>query len=86
MEFFSSDLGVAIAWICTVLSFLFGCKKNEEVKKLKLQITNTNLVQKSQNKTKNTAQDLDQSSTKVKQVGEKNVYANKVTGGIKIDM
>lgn len=86
MEFFSSDLGVAIAWICTVLSFLFGCKKNQEMKKLKLQITNTNSVQKSQNKTENTAQDLDQSSTKVKQVGEKNVYANKVTGGIKIDM
>lgn len=86
MAFFSSELGVAIAWICTVLSFGFGLLKSNEVKKLKLEIKNNYSLKESQNTTENVAEDIDQSKTNVKQVGEKNVYANKVSGGIKIKM
>lgn len=76
MSFFSSELGVAIAWICTVFSLLFGIFKGIENRNLKIEIK----------KYENNTQFNDQSQDTVTLNGEKNVYTKSNTGGIKIEM
>ena len=88
MEFFSSELGVAIAWICTISSLIFSLLSNNKVKKLKIQVKNvTNDKIKISNELDNIkAKNLDVSTNEVTQTGEKNIYTKQVTGGMKIDM
>ena len=88
MDFFSSELGVSIAWLCTVIGFIFVFFKNKQVNKLKLEIINV----KNENIEINrkikvlTDKSIDNSNNEVNQSGEKNIYTKQVTGGMKIDM
>jgi len=88
MDFFSSDLGIAIAWICTVLSFLFGLIKSKETQKIKLKLSST--VENKQNLENNIeqlkAKVVDLSNNEVNQTGEKNIYTKTNSGGMKIEM
>ena len=70
-----SDLGVAIAWICTVGSTIFSILKHKENKSLKGKVENINSSVLSDN-----GQDS------VVQEGEKNVYTKHNSGGMKINM
>jgi hypothetical protein len=88
MNFFSSDIGVAIAWICSVLGFLFGFVKMNENSKLKIEI---NGIKQANNVLTNKIESLkagivDQSNNEVTQSGEKNIYNKQVTGGMNVKM
>lgn len=75
IEFVTSDIGVALAWVCTVGSTVFAVltkKKNEQLKIKIDQITNTFTT--------------DNSQDSVAQNGQKNVYTKNNSGGINIDM
>lgn len=76
-EFFKSDIGVSIAWICTVLSTALAITTKNENRKLKASIKNI---------TKNTLSNAKDSSTTVNQSGEKNVYTKHNSGGMNIHM
>lgn len=78
MEFFSSEIGVAIAWICTVLSFLFGFIKSKENKKLKIEIKQFQDIRKTAI--------IDNSKDDVTQNGKKNIYTKINNGGMNIKM
>jgi len=83
IEFFSSQIGVTIAWICTVLSFIFGVFKTIENRKLKLEINQF----KNKNQVDNlTSEVADLSSDDVIQNGEKNIYTKNNSGGMSIHM
>lgn len=88
MEFFSSELGVAIAWVCSVLGFIFGFIKKREASYLKLKIrkiTNENIKIKNEIKVLK-EESSDNSKNDITQNGEKNIYNKQVTGGMKIEM
>lgn len=74
-DLFKSDLGVAIAWICTVGSTIFSILKQKENKSLKVKIENISSSVLAEN-----GQDS------VVQEGEKNVYTKHNSGGMKINM
>lgn len=78
LDFIKSDLGVAIAWLCTVISAIYGYVKRVENKRLKIEITNI------QNQV-NTDVSVE-SKDEVNQKGKSNVYTKKVTGNVNIDM
>lgn len=75
IEFVKSDIGVTLAWICTVGSTLFAVITSKKNKQLKIQIGEV---------TKNSTVDNGQDS--VMQNGQKNVYTKNNSGGMKIDM
>lgn len=74
IEFFKSDLGVSISWICTVVSTGFCFFKAKENKSLKVQVKGLEI------KVNNLGDDT------VTQSGDGNVYTKQNSGGMKINM
>ncbi|WP_111636690.1 hypothetical protein [Marinomonas shanghaiensis] len=75
IEFVKSDIGVTLAWVCSVGSTLFAVitsKKNRQLK-IKIGEINNNLA-------------TDNSQDSVTQNGQKNVYTKNNSGGMNIDM
>lgn len=75
IELVKSDIGVILAWVCTVGSTLFAVITSKKNKQLKIkigEITNNSTV--------------DNSQDSVMQNGQKNVYTKNNSGGIKINM
>ncbi|ARV25631.1 hypothetical protein FIU82_09870 [Pseudoalteromonas sp. THAF3] len=75
IEFVKSDIGVTLAWLCTVGSTLFAVITSKKNKQLKIKIGEI---------TKNST--VDNSQDSVMQNGQKNVYTKNNSGGMKIDM
>lgn len=75
IEFVKSDIGVTLAWLCTVGSTLFAVITSKKNKQLKIEIGEI---------TKNST--VDNSQDSVMQDGQKNVYTKNNSGGMKIDM
>lgn len=75
IEFVKSDIGVTLAWVCTVVSMFFSVITLNKNKQLKMKIGEI---------TKNSTVDSSQDS--VVQNGQKNVYTKNNSGGMKIDM
>ncbi|ALS33067.1 MULTISPECIES: hypothetical protein [Gammaproteobacteria] len=75
IEFVKSDIGVTLAWLCTVGSTLFAVIASKKNKQLKIKIGEI---------TKNST--VDNSKDSVMQNGQKNVYTKTNSGGMKIDM
>ncbi len=75
IEFVKSDIGVTLAWVCTVGSTLFAVITSKKNKQLKIKIGEI---------TNNSA--VDNSQDSVVQNGQKNVYTKNNSGGMKIDM
>ena len=75
IEFIKSDIGVTLAWICTVGSTLFAVITSKKNRQLKIKIGEIN---------NNSATDNSQDS--VTQNGQKNVYTKSNSGGMNIDM
>ncbi|MCU1784456.1 hypothetical protein NTD80_17020 [Pseudomonas sp. 13B_2.1_Bac1] len=73
-EFFKSDIGLAISWICTVGSVAFGFFKLRENKKLKVKIKR---LEVNVNKMGNDS---------VSQSGGGNIYTKQNSGGMNIKM
>ncbi|WP_139794442.1 hypothetical protein [Vreelandella lionensis] len=75
IEFVKSDIGVTLAWVCTVGSTLFAVITSKKNKQLKIkigEITNNSTV--------------DNSQDSVIQSGQNNVYTKNNSGGMRIDM
>jgi len=75
LEFLMSDIGVAVAWFCTVGSAFYSVLKVRENKSLKLKIQNY----------KSTIS-TDKSQDTVTQNGEKSIYTKNNSGGMNINM
>ena len=75
IEFVKSDIGVSLAWLCSVGSTTYAIFSSKKNKKLKIQI------EKITNKN-----NTDNSKDSVNQHGQKNVYTKNNSGGMKIDM
>ena len=75
IEFVKSDIGVALAWLCSVGSTLFAVITSKKNKQLKIKIRDI---------TNNST--IDNSQDSVMQNGQKNVYTKNNSGGMKIDM
>lgn len=75
IEFVKSDIGITLAWVCTVVSMFFSVITLNKNKQLKIKIGEI---------TKNSTVDSSQDS--VVQNGQKNVYTKNNSGGMKIDM
>ncbi len=75
IEFVKSDIGVTLAWLCTVGSTLFAVITSKKNKQLEIKIGEI---------TKNST--VDNSQDSVMQNGQKNVYTKNNSGGMKIDM
>ncbi|WP_373084994.1 hypothetical protein [Zhongshania sp.] len=75
IEFVKSDIGVTLAWVCTVGSTLFAVITSKKNRQLKIKICEIN---------NNLATDNSQDS--VTQNGQKNVYTKNNSGGMNIDM
>jgi len=73
-DFFKSDAGVAISWLCTVGSVLFGFFKFRENKQLKIEIARLEV----------NINNL--GSDSVTQSGGGNVYTKQNSGGMNIKM
>lgn len=85
MEFFSSDIAVAIAWICGIAGFIYGLMQKQSNNNLKIELRNCqNLVQSMQN-SMNTVEN-EASRNEVHQAGTKNVYTKRNSGGMIIKM
>ena len=78
MDFFSSDVAVAIAWICGVAGFAYGLRQKLANMNLRVKLTS---LQNSFNTV-----ETDASQNEVHQTGEKNVYTKQNSGGINIKM
>jgi hypothetical protein len=78
MDFFSSDVAVAIAWICGVAGFAYGLRQKLANMSLKVELTS---LQNSMNSV-----ETDASRNDVHQTGEKNVYTKQNSGGMNIKM
>ncbi|EPF2550322.1 hypothetical protein ACSL9F_003512 [Vibrio cholerae] len=75
IEFVKSDIGVTLAWVCTVGSTLFAVVASKKNKQLKIEI----------GEIKNNST-VDNSQDSVMQNGQKNLYIKSNSGGMKIDM
>lgn len=75
IEFVKSDIGVTLAWICSVGSTIFAVITSKKNKQLKIKIGEI-----SNNST------VDYSQDSVMQNGQKNVYTKNNSGGMKINM
>ncbi len=79
LEFAKSDLGVGIAWACTVFSTLYAIYTTYRSKDMAKKIVSLNkIIDKSQT--------IDQGDDTVMQNGQKNVYTKNNSGGMKINM
>lgn len=79
LEFAKSDVGVGIAWICTVFSTVYALYTSFKSKSMAKEIVGLKKVI-DQSKT------FDSGSDAVIQSGNKNVYTKHNSGGIKINM
>lgn len=85
MSFFSSEIGVAIAWVCTVAGFIYGLMQKQANNKLKIQLgISQNQIQTLENSL-NTI-NADSSNNEVNQTGGKNIYTARNSGGMNIRM
>ena len=75
LDFVKSDVGVAIAWLCTVGSTIFAIVTAKENRTLKVRI----------HKSVNNAT-TDNSKDTISQTGDKNVYTKNNSGGMNIKM
>jgi hypothetical protein len=75
IEFVKSDIGVSLAWLCSVGSTIYAILSSKKNKQLKIEIEQIT------NKT-----NTDNSKDSVNQNGQKNVYTKNNSGGMKIDM
>jgi hypothetical protein len=75
IEFVKSDIGVTLAWICTVGSTFFAVIQSKKNRQLKIKIGEIN-----------NNSETDNSRDRVAQNGQKNVYTKNNSGGMKIDM
>lgn len=75
IEFVKSDIGVALAWICTMGSTLFAVITSKKNRQLKIKIGEIN-----------NNSEIDNSQDSVTQNGQKNVYTKNNSGGMNIDM
>jgi len=75
IEFVKSDIGVSLAWLCSVGSTIYAILSSKKNKQLKIEIEQIT------NKT-----NTDNSKDNVNQDGQKNVYTKNNSGGMKIDM
>ncbi|MCE8015502.1 hypothetical protein HOP62_05350 [Halomonas sp. MCCC 1A17488] len=75
IELIKSDIGVTLAWLCTVGSTVFSVITSKKNKKLKVKIGEI---------TSNS--EMDNSQDSIMQNGQKNVYTKNNSGGMKIDM
>nr|PSV01936.1 hypothetical protein C0W80_08955 [Photobacterium leiognathi subsp. mandapamensis] len=75
IDFVKSDLGVTLSWICTIVSTIFALCTVRKNKQLELTIN-----------TMTNNSNIDNSQNSVTQNGEKNIYTEKNSGGIKINM
>ncbi|RCE18959.1 hypothetical protein [Aeromonas caviae] len=75
IEFVKSDIGVTLAWVCTVGSTLFAVITSKKNKQLKIKIGE--IINNST---------VDNSQDSVVQNGQRNIYTKNNSGGMKIDM
>ncbi|TYT74051.1 hypothetical protein [Desulfobotulus mexicanus] len=75
LDFLKSDIGVGIAWLCTVGSTAYSIIKRRENKSLKLK------MQKLEN-----IVSIDNGQDTVAQYGEKSLYTKHNSGGMNINM
>ena len=75
ISFIKSDLGVGIAWLCTVCSCIYALLKASENKTLKFKITKLESSIK-----------IESNQETVNQNGDKNVYTKSNAGGMNINM
>lgn len=73
-DFFKSDLGVAIAWVCTVVSTIACFVKSGEARRLKVKVKELSLVSNA----------LGDDSVKIS--GNGNIYTKQNSGGMNIKM
>jgi hypothetical protein len=75
LQLFTSDLAVAIAWLCTVGSTLYSLILKRENSRLKLTISNTTqtLDQSSENSLRSVTQNADKAVYTEKNVGDMNI-------------
>ena len=95
LSFFSSESGIAIAWICTVVGFLWAFLQKVKTTKLKnqfdtlnntyneLKIENTSLEQKIIAIENN---DIRDNYQEVKQTGKNNINQGVVKGDVSFEM
>lgn len=76
LVFIKSDLGIVLAWICTVFGTLFGIVMNMKNNKLKAEIINI----------KQSYETTDNSSDSIKQQGKNNIYTKNNSGDMNIKM
>jgi len=80
LKFFGSDVGVGIAWCCTVGSALYAFLLKKEITTLKLTINNKTVKSAAVDKS------IDNSTKNTNQTAEKLVNTEKNTGDINITM
>lgn len=99
MDFFSSDIGVSIAWLCTVAGFGYAIFQQNQVSKTK-QILNSINVSYNELKVKNEnlkiennnlvqkieTNDIHDNYQDVTQVGKNNVNQGVVKGDVNIEL
>lgn len=85
MDFFRSDIAVAIAWICGVAGFIYALIQKQANNTLKLELQNCQNQLVSLQSRVNTVE-TDASRNDVHQAGEKNVYTKQNIGGMNINM
>ncbi len=74
IEFVKSDMGVSIAWLCSIIGFTFSFFKRKENKTLKKKIIKLEQI------------NIDLSNDAVSQKGKKNVYTKNNAGDMNINM
>ncbi|MDX4028572.1 hypothetical protein [Aliarcobacter skirrowii] len=99
MDFFSSGVGVAIAWICTVCGFIFAIFQRNQVYKTKqilnsintsyneLKVENENLkIENNSLIQKIESNDIHDNYQNVRQFGKNNVNQSVVKGDVSIEL
>lgn len=74
IDFFKSDIGVSISWLCTVIGTAFGLFKAKESRALRIKIKTLEV------RLENLGND------NVTLSGDRNVYTKKNSGGMTINM
>lgn len=74
VEFFKSDVGVSISWLCTVIGTVFGIVKAKENKELRVKVGALEVKLESMG------------NDNVALSGDGNVYTKRNSGGMTINM
>lgn len=102
LGFFSSPIGVAIAWVCTVAGFAFALFQTSKIVKLKQEINSLNFshnklkVENNELKVENTnleqkfisseSNEMRDNFQGVKQAGKNNINQGVVNGDVNLDL